>query len=180
MVKRVFTRLGCSEPHPAWPRALPGMKGQQNHVSHHSPLTFLHDPDLLLHTGRAVRFLKLQGPAGSGGRRCQECANPATKMSWIRTVTAPHPGTAAPPVPHLLFLSYYALLTNKHTAVFNQCCVLVMLCVISFLPLLPTARQDNSICHKTSNILYIRINTRWCSCFIYPLSLLSEELLHLT
>lgn len=57
----------------------------------------------------------------------------------IRTATAPHTGAAAPPVPRLLLLSYSALLTNKHTAVFNQCCVLVMLCVIPSLPLLPTA-----------------------------------------
>lgn len=153
-------------------------------LRHHNLLVFLFNLSYLLHIERVLRFIKLQGTLRSWRRWCHESANYVIKIAQIRTLTVSQIGKAAQPVSHFLFLSYYALLTNKYTAVFNQCCVLVILCVIPFLLLLPTAfckRQNNSICHKTSNILYIRINKRRCSpFFIYTLLLLSSEHLHLT
>ena len=79
------------------------------------------------------------------------------KIAQIRTLTLSQIGKAAQPVSHFLFLSYFALLTNKHTTVFNQCCVLVILCVIPFLLLLPTAFAKGRI------ILFVIRQVTYCT-----------------
>lgn len=139
-----------------------------------------------LHIERALTFIKLQGTLRSWSRRCHNSVNSANYVmkqpkldhwQWYRLARQ-----------HKQYLIFYfgaimpCWLINIQLPLINV--VSLPYCVIPFLLLHPTAfckRQNNSICHKTSNILYIRINKRQSSpFFIYPLLLLSSEHLHLT